>query len=270
MDASGSNRKRIGLLVDSLVGGGAERVALNFADAFRALGHDVHIFIIRNEVTHDTGGHPVHALSETGVLAKSRLVNKFLLARQLRQVIAAIETDGKPFNFFISNAEDMDRLAGIARLPNVFIRYRNSMLHFLGCKIGNKTGLKRAIRQYRWLRKFRRVYSGRHIVAITEAMKKELLEEVGLEPASISVIYNPFDFENLRRLAEEPATLPDEPYIVYSARISGRKDQELKDRKFNRTIKDRKFNRRIGNSTAQFKQNFPYAHPSIRFSSSKP
>jgi len=28
--------------------------------------------------------------------------------------------------------------------------------------------------------------------------------------------------------------------------------------------------RRIGNSTAQFKQNFPYAHPSIRFSSSKP
>jgi len=27
---------------------------------------------------------------------------------------------------------------------------------------------------------------------------------------------------------------------------------------------------RKGNSTAQFKQNFPYAHPSIRFSSSKP
>lgn len=227
MDVSGSNRKRIGLLVDSLVGGGAERVALNFADAFRTMGHDVHIFIIRNEVTHDTGSHPIHPLSETGVLAKSRLINKFLLARQLRQAIAAIEADGKAFDFFISNAEDMDRLSGIARLPNVFIRYRNSMLHFLGCKVGNKTGLKRAIRQYRWLRKFRRIYSGRHIVAITEAMKKELLGEVGLKPASISVIYNPFDFENLRRLAAERAPVPSEPYIVYSARISGRKNQEL-------------------------------------------
>lgn len=227
MNASASNRKRIGLLVDSLVGGGAERVALNFADTFRALGHDVHIFIIRNEVAHDINDHRVHALSETGVLAKSRLVNKFLLARRLRQAIAAIEANGKPFDFFISNAEDMDRLSGIAHLPNVFIRYRNSMLHFLGCKVGNKTGLKRAIRQYRWLRKFRHIYSGHHIVAITEAMKKELLEEVGLKPASITVIYNPFDFENLRRLAAEPAPVPDDPYIVYSARISGRKNQEL-------------------------------------------
>ncbi len=217
--------KRIGLLVDSLVGGGAERVALNFADTFRGLGHDVHVFIIRNEVAHDTGGHRIHALSETGKLARSRPVNKFLLARELRRVIAAIEADGKPFDFFISNAEDMDRLSGIARLPNVFIRYRNSMMHFLRSKVGDKTGLKRVIREYRWLRKFRRIYSGRHIVAITEAMKRELLDEVGLKPTSLAVIYNPFDFDALRRLAAEPAPVPEEPYIVYSARISGRKDQ---------------------------------------------
>ncbi len=227
MNSPASGNKRIGLLVDSLVGGGAERIALNFADSFTALGHDVHVFIIRNEVEHDIGSHRIHALSETGVLAKSRPLNKFLLARRLRQIIAAIEADGKPFDFFISNAEDMDRLSGIARLPNVFIRYRNSMLHFLGCKIGNKTGFKRAIRQFRWLRKFRRIYGGRHIVAITEAMKKELLERVGLKPASLAVIYNPFDFAGLRRRAEEPAPVPQTPYIVYSARISGRKNQAL-------------------------------------------
>ncbi|MGD9787011.1 MAG: glycosyltransferase [Sulfuricellaceae bacterium] len=227
MNAPARGTKRIGLLVDSLVGGGAERITLNFADTFRSLGHDVHVFIIRNEVEHDTGGHRIHALSETGILAKSRPINKFLLARQMRSIVSAIEADGKPFDFFISNAEDMDRLSGIARLPNVFIRYRNSMMHFLGCKIGNKTGLKRAIRQFRWLRKFRRIYGGRHIVAITEAMKKELLENVGLKPASLTVIYNPFDFYRLRQLGAESAPVPEVPYIVYSARISGRKNQEL-------------------------------------------
>jgi len=219
--------KRIGLLVDSLIGGGAERIALNFAEKFAALGHDVHIIIVRNEVEHDTGKIRIHALSADGLLARSRPVNKFLLARRLREIVAAIEADGKPFDFFISNAEDMDRLSGMARLPNVFIRYRNSMEHVLAGKLGNKTGLKRAFRHFRWLRKLRRIYSGRHIIAITEAMKRELLDSIGLRPASIAVIYNPFDFEDLRRKASDPATVPEEPYIVYSARISSRKNQEL-------------------------------------------
>lgn len=227
MTTLAKDKKRIGILVDSLIGGGAERVALNFAQKFTELGHDVHIFIVRNEIEHDTGGHSIHPLSDNGVLAKSRALNKLLLARRLREIVTAIEADGKRFDFFISNAEEMDRLSGIARLPNVFIRYRNSMMHFLGCKIGDKTGIKRAIRRFRWLHKFRRIYSGRHIIAITEAMKRELLEEIGLRPASITVIYNPFDFDELRRLAEEPAPVPQEPYIVYPARISGRKNQEL-------------------------------------------
>jgi glycosyltransferase involved in cell wall biosynthesis len=222
-----NNRKRIGLLVDSLIGGGAERVALNFAENFTALGHDVHVFIVRDEIEHETGNLPIHALSADGRLAGIRPLNKLLLARRLRQVVASIEADGKPFDFFISNAEDADRISGIARLPNVFVRYRNSMMHFLGCKLGDKTGLKRAVRRFRWLRKFRRIYGGRHIVAITEAMKRELLEDMGIRPASMAVIYNPFDFEALRQRAEEPAPLPTQPYIVYSARIGGRKDQEL-------------------------------------------
>ncbi len=222
-----SRTKRIGLLVDSLIGGGAERMALNFADKFAELGHDVHIIIARNEIEHDVAGRHIYALSEDGILSRSRPINKLLLARRLRNIVSSIEADGKPFDFFISNAEEMDRLSGIARLPNVFIRYRNSMLHFLASKLGSKTGLKRAVRLFRWTRKFRRIYDSRHIVAITEAMKRELLEDVGLRPASITVIYNPFDFEGLRRRSEEPTPVPDEPYIVYSARISSRKNQEL-------------------------------------------
>jgi glycosyltransferase involved in cell wall biosynthesis len=227
MDSSTFKRKRIGLLIDSLVGGGAERVILNFADSFEALGHDVHIIIVRNQIEHDTRAHHIHTLSETGVLVRSRPLNKLLLARRLRRLVAAIEADGKSFDFFISNAEDADRLSGIARLPNVFVRYRNSMMEFLAAKVGNKTGLRRSFRHFRWLRKFRRIYGGRHIVAITEAMKKELLQDVRLRPASIAVIYNPFDFDKLRQLAAESVPLPRDPYIVYAARISGRKNQEL-------------------------------------------
>lgn len=222
-----SPKRRIGLLVDSLVGGGAERIALSFAEAFRRLGHDAHVIIIRNEVEHDTGAVPVHALSDSGELSSCRPVNKLLLARRLRQLVRGIESDGRKFDFFISNAEDMDRLSGLARLPMVFIRYRNAMTPFIGSKIGNTRGLKRRIRTVRWYGKFRRIYGGRHIVTVSKELQREIVEDVGIKPASITTIYNPFDFTRIRRLAEEPASLPDVPYIIYAGRISGRKAQHL-------------------------------------------
>lgn len=218
---------RVGLLIDSLVGGGAERVALNFADTFRRSGHEAYLFIVRDEVEHDTGSVPVRALSPTGQLSRLRPLNKIRLAQRLKAEISGIEADGKCFDFFISNSEDMDRLAGMAKLPRVFIRYRNSMALFLQAKLGDSRGLKRWQRNVRWSNKFRRIYGGHHIVTVSNALRRELLEVMKIRPASIHTIYNPFDFANLRALAAEPADLPKRPYIVYVARFCRRKNQEL-------------------------------------------
>lgn len=221
--------KRIGLLIDSLIGGGAERVVLNFAEKFSAQGHDVHIILVKNQIEHElrAPGVALHALSEDGVLARSRVVNKLLLARRLRRLVRGIEADGRRFDFFISNAEDSDRLTLLARLPNVFIRYRNSLVQYRETKLGSKTGFKRALRRWRWTRKFRRIYSGRHIVTVSEALKDEMVQQMGIRPRSITTIYNPFDFERLRALAAEPAPLPPEPYIVYAAKFENRKRQDV-------------------------------------------
>lgn len=218
---------RIGLLLDSLVGGGAERMALNFAEKFRDLGHDAHLFILREEIQHEVGDVPVHAVSATGELAAWRPLNKWLLARALRRAVARVEDDGTPFDFFISNAEDMDRLARLAGLPWVFIRYRNSLREYLSGKVGKTTGFKRRLRTWRWTRKFRRIYGGRHMVAISTEMARELTEDCGIRPATLATIYNPFNFARLTKLAELPAEgIPTEPYIVYVARFCTRKDQE--------------------------------------------
>ncbi|HJW27025.1 MAG TPA: glycosyltransferase [Rhodocyclaceae bacterium] len=225
---NGNRKYRVGMLLDSLVGGGAERISLNFAEKFVELGHDAHVFILRNEIEHDVRGIPVHPVSEDGVLSRSRPINKLLLALRLRQRVAEVEADGRKFDFFISSSEDADRISGLARLPYVMIRYRNSMRIFLLAKLARTMGLKRRIREIRWLRKFRRIYGGRHIVTVSRAMEEELVHDMGIRPASITTIYNPFNFERLRALAAEPAPdIPAEPYIVYAARISNRKNQEL-------------------------------------------
>ncbi len=220
------NKKRVGLFVDSLMGGGAERVALNFAEKFIELGHDARVFVLHPPIEHQTGHVPIHLVSEQFKLADWRPLNKWLYARRIRQLVREIEADGKPFDFFISNAEDSDRLTRMAGLRPVFIRYRNSLLHFLDAKVGDARGFKRRVRHLRWLNKFRRLYSG-HLVTVSQALQDELVNDVGLKPQSIKTIYNPFDFDLLRRRASEPRELPSEPYILYPARLTPRKRQDL-------------------------------------------
>ena len=223
----GAAPKRVGMLLDSLVGGGAERIALNFAEKLIEAGHDAHLIVLRKPIEHDPGKVPLHLLSETGVLSRLRPLNKLLFARRLRRCTAEIERDGRKFDFLVSNAEDSDRISGGGGLPLVLILYRNSMRYFLNAKIGRSTGLKRRIRSWRWLRKFRRIYGRRHIVTVSAAMARELAEDLGIEPASLNTIYNPFDFARIRRLALEPAALPTEPYVIYAARMGERKAQHV-------------------------------------------
>lgn len=222
------SHRRIGLLIDSLIGGGAERVVLNLAQAFVQLGHEVHIILLRHEVHHALPeGIHLHALSEDGVLSRWRTLNKWLLAYRLSETVKKIEGDGKAFSFFVSNAEDSDRISRIAELPRVYIRYRNSMSEYLHHKIGNKTGLKRLIRQFRWLRHFRHEYSQRPIITVSHALQREIVDEVGVRPSSITTIYNPFDFARLKQLGSAYRPQVADPYIVCVAKLERRKRQDV-------------------------------------------
>ena len=226
MSSENQQKRRVGLFVDSLMGGGAERVALNFAEKFIELGHDARVFVLHPPIEHQVGNVPIHLVSEHERLADWRPLNKWRYARRIRRLVRDIEADGKPFDFFISNAEDSDRLTRMAGLQPVFIRYRNSLVHFLNAKVGDARGFKRIVRKTRWLNKFRKTYGG-HLVTVSKALQDELINTVGLKPASITTIYNPFNFEQLRRLAAEPAATPTQPYIIYAARLTPRKRQDL-------------------------------------------
>ncbi|MBK8451879.1 MAG: glycosyltransferase [Thiofilum sp.] len=223
-------RKRIGLLIDSLIGGGAERITLNFAETFAKLGHDVHVFILKNEIHHviDKNAYSIHILTENGVLSKFKLVNKSLLKKTFIKAISNVENDGIKFDFFISSSEDFDRIAKLSRLPNIFIRYRNSMSEFILSKVGNKTGWKAKERVWRHTLRHKSIYNHMNIVAITKAMQFDLCKKVGIKPKTITTIYNPFDFAVIRERANKlVSNLPSAPYIIYAAKFENRKNHRL-------------------------------------------
>ncbi|HSD37615.1 MAG TPA: glycosyltransferase [Rhodocyclaceae bacterium] len=221
-------RRRIGLLIDSLIGGGAERVVLNLASAFRQLGHQVHVIVVRNEIQHVLPeGIPVHVMPQMKRSSGIKFIDKLVLAWHMRQLVAGIEKDGKSFDFFVSSAEDSDRLSAMAGLPRVYIRYRNSMVGYLRHKIGHKTGLKRLWREFKWRAHFESVYGGRDIITVSDALHDDIVTGAGVQPRSLRTIYNPFDFDAIRRQSGEYVPDMTEPYVVYAARFNSRKRQDL-------------------------------------------
>lgn len=224
---------KIGLLIDSMIGGGAERVSLNLAEGFLRKGHEPHLILVRNEIQHALPPDlPVHVLSEDGHPCAHRLINKLLLAWRLRTLVKRLEADGEAFAFFISSAEEMDHLSALAGLHDVYLRYRNSMVEFYRNKLASRSGLKRLFRCMKWNVILSLFYGRRRLIVVAKALQNEIVNQMGLQPASITTIYNPFDFEHIRAQgAAFPVPLA-EPYIVYAARFTPRKRQDLLLRAF--------------------------------------
>ncbi|GLI54206.1 glycosyltransferase [Thermodesulfovibrio yellowstonii] len=221
---------KIGLLIDSLIGGGAERIVLNFYSIFTKLNHEVHIILIKDEIHHSIdhlSKQNLHILSKDGIISKNKFINKLKLANLLKNKVKQIESDGNLFDFFISNSEDMDRISRISRIPNVYIRYRNCMSEYIKNKIGNKGVIKSHIRKFKFTFKFRRIYGNRDIITVSKALADDIVYNVGVKPESIITIYNPFNFNKIREMANEQIQLPKEPYIIYVAKFENRKRHDI-------------------------------------------
>ncbi len=222
--------KKIGLLIDTLIGGGAERIVLNFAETFSKYGHEVHIILIKNIIEHnvDTSLYTIHYISESGELSKNKFINKMLLAKRLKEKIAKIEENSNKFDLFISNAEDMDLLAKKAKLDNLYIRYRNSMYTYYKSKFENTAGFKRLRRKIKFKLQFKNRYNNQNIITVSKALIADITEKMGIKPKMIKCIYNPFDFEKIRERAKEINNdIPNKKYIIYAAKFENRKNQKL-------------------------------------------
>jgi len=228
----------VGLLIDSMIGGGAERVTLNLYNAFGTLGHKPHIFLVTHFIEHQTADiqdDRLHYISKTGILSKNNVINKLMLAFKLRKLIHRIELEEKQnFLFFISSSENMDRLTRIAMIPNVIIRYRNSMWEYLQNKIGHHHSLiKQRYKKIYYTQKFRSIYGNRNIVTVSDALHNDILVKVRVHPRTIKTIHNPFNFNWLHDSAMKPFNRPKNPYIIYVARFENRKRHDLLIRAYN-------------------------------------
>jgi len=204
-------------LLSSLAGGGAERAMLRLAAAFRHRGHRAHVIALDPKVEHEVpAGVEVHVLQ-----GRRGLLGTWLAARALRALYFRLGLGSDCVT--VSTLPYADQVAVSAKLPNLWCRITNT----LSAEIGE---LQRASpsKAARRLARYRRLYEGRNLVAVSDGVAADLRSGIGLRRARIVRIYNGFDLDAIRSAASQSEPdLPREPFVVHVGRFMPQKRHDL-------------------------------------------
>ena len=212
--------KSIVLMIDSLKGGGAERVTLSLAKVFMEQAYHVSIIIMQDVVDFDVDAriNLVNLDFKKGAIS---VWNYKIYADKLLAELANIQKSfGTPV-FLGGSLGLTHRLMNLAQLNKAYYFIHGSTSV---AKLGDRSGLRRLIK----MQKIRQLYNDKKLLCVSKGVKNDVLR-LGIEPESIESIYNPFDYEEIRGLAKHSIDfkLPNTPYIVHVGRFSALKRHDL-------------------------------------------
>tara|TARA_Y100000296_G_scaffold79808_1_gene104323 strand:+ start:855 stop:1994 length:1140 start_codon:yes stop_codon:yes gene_type:complete len=202
-------------IINSLEGGGAERVMIKLLTTMKAYFDSknipVHLILLDN-------------LPESQVCPS--YVNKIVLNsegglitgyRQLKPVLAKLNP---AFCFSFLTRSNFLNVALSKRLKfkSIISERVNTTSHLSG---GLKDGVSRLL--------VRLLYNkANSVVAVSEGVKADLIDNYSVSKDKISVLYNPYDIDQLRAQASDSATdMPAKPYIIGVGRLVKNKNFSL-------------------------------------------
>lgn len=213
---------KVALVVTNLAGGGAEAAMLRLAGALGRRGHSVHLLLLENRIEHAVAPNiSVVPLAELGTPTTKGLIGKWLGARRLRAALRRLGLGADSLT--ISTLPFADEVAGRAAPPNLWLRIANTLSVEIS-RLRERSPRKAARR----LERYRRLYDGRNLVAVSDGVAEDLRGAMGLRRARIVRIYNGFDLEAIQRAAEQPAAgVPREPFVLHAGRFMPQKRHDL-------------------------------------------
>lgn len=206
---------RILIVIDGLPGGGAEKVVLTLAQAFLQQGDHVSLFSLRDVCQYPLpSGLDYRVVADTCRSPWRKLTELSRRAAQLDRVVTEAEKAGR-FDLVLSNLHKTDRI--VARSKTLADHNLWFCLHgvFSSSYLGHRTGLSRWLKQ----QKICRVYQGRNIVTVSDAVGRDLTEQFAVTPARLQTINNPFDISAIRQAGEETCDMAGQDYLVHVGRF---------------------------------------------------
>ncbi|MGE4260720.1 glycosyltransferase [Shewanella sp.] len=220
---SHNSNKRIAIVIDSLAGGGAEKVMLTLAKGLLARGHQPHILVLQPAVEHEVPAEiPLHFCFD----AHTRNLDSFwrlgTSVARLKQYLETLQQQVGRFDLFLSNLHQTNLLMTRTGVAPLYCVVHNS--------IDEELQRQRKLGPLAWLEMWRaqQALNGQHLVAVSEGVADELRHSRRIKPASVTTIYNPFALAEIRQQAEaQTADLPAGDYIIHVGRFARQKRHDV-------------------------------------------
>ncbi|AHF78965.1 Putative lipopolysaccharide glycosyltransferase [Sodalis praecaptivus] len=214
---------RILMIIDGLPGGGAEKVLLTLAQGLASQGHRVSIFSLRGVCDYALpDGIEYQIIADHASTPWRKLTELSRRARALDKAVLASQQRNGEFDLVVSHLHKTDRIVALSRvLPRDRIWFCLHTMFSLGY-LGHRTGFSR------WLKrqKIHALYQNRNIIAVSRGVLDDMRQAFNVMPRHAEVIYNPFDFSAIRRLAEAPCELAGQDYLIHVGRLHENKRQD--------------------------------------------
>jgi glycosyltransferase involved in cell wall biosynthesis len=226
--------KNIAIVIDSLTGGGAERVMITLAVELVSQGHQVTILSLGNCCDYFIPGDiKVYYLFDH----KASKVDRFW---QIKASISKLEAWFREyqlqfslFDLVLSNLDRSNNLLANSNINSVYYIVHNSVKEEL------QRQRKLGPFAYWYLLKSKKNLSGKNLVSVSKGIEQEIYQGKIIQPKSIDTIYNPFDIEDIQQKSLiVNSTIPDEPYIIHVGRLAKQKRHDVLFSAFSQVSKE--------------------------------
>ncbi|RTQ98749.1 glycosyltransferase [Halomonas nitroreducens] len=207
--ADAAPAKRFAFVIEDLYGGGAQKSLLYTADQLRQRGHAVKVFTLRERIEHRLPeGLDIENLGVVTWFTKatSTVLTEKWQASRIAKALEAWRPD-------VVISCSCDKITRHLDLPNLYFWVKSDV----SAKFNDPKQRRRAFD------KVRHFYRGRQVIAVSQGVKANLEQVVGLEAERIVPIYNPYEREPFVAMADEPVSLPEGEYFLCVAALEPRK-----------------------------------------------
>lgn len=206
---------RILMIIDGLPGGGAEKTVLTLSSGLVNMGHQVSLFSLRKVCDYEIPkGVDYQVVQDHSKKPWRKLNELHRRARQLDDAIRKAQENGQ-FDIVFSHLHKTDRIVAHTRaIPRDKIWYCiHGMFSF--SYLQHRRGLSRWLK----LAKIRHVYENRQVVAVSNAVLTDLIQNLGIHLKRHAVIHNPFDIDSIQQLALQPCEMQGQDYLIHVGRF---------------------------------------------------
>ena len=211
------------IVIDSLAGGGAEKVMLTLAEAMVQLHHNVTILSLASNAEYDISDVVNVDSLFTGRASK---VDKFWLRKNsvlaLQTWFEKKQSEIGHIDLVLSNLDRSNNLLARSNVKNVHFVIHNSVNAELARqkKLGPLS--------YLYLKKSKKNLNDKSLICVSKGVEKEITQGDLINPSAIRTIYNPFDVDKIKQQANEKNNdIPDEPYLIHVGRLAKQKRHDI-------------------------------------------